>query len=46
MKRSKITLKTKQRKGIKKGNSKYARKYEYLVKHGGWGFDYKEKPWK
>ena len=29
-----------------KGNSNYARKSEFLNSHGGWGFDYKEKPWK
>lgn len=29
------------------GKSNYARKYAYLVAHGGWGFDYAEpKPWK
>ncbi len=35
----------KTRKG--KGNSRYARKREYLNIHGGWGWEYKEpKPWK
>jgi hypothetical protein len=30
----------------KKGNSIYARKRAYLNKHGGFGFDYPDKPWK
>jgi len=29
-----------------KGNSNYARKEEYLNTHGGWGFEYEDKPWK
>lgn len=29
-----------------KGNSNYARKREHLNAHGGWGFEYEEKPWK
>ncbi len=26
--------------------SNYAKKKAYLHKRGGWGFDYKDKPWK
>lgn len=26
--------------------SNYARKAEFLKKHGGWGFEYQDKPWK
>lgn len=28
------------------GRSKYGRKRSYLDKHGGWGSDYLDKPWK
>ena len=30
----------------KKGNSNYAKKEAFLKKHGGFGFDYPDKPWK
>ncbi len=28
-----------------KGQSKYARKKQYLHSHGGFGFEYDRKPW-
>lgn len=49
MKRRKLTLRQKQSagRGTKLKRSNYARKREYLVKHGGFGFEYAEpKPWK
>ena len=48
----KLTLKEKKRQAklnrmtSAKGNSNYGRKHKYLTAHGGWGFDYIDKPWK
>lgn len=50
--RQKITLKEKKqlakanRMKNAKGNSNYGRKSKHLNTHGGWGFEYTEKPWK
>ncbi len=48
MKRVKITLKSLKRKGMLRPGLKslYARKFAYLASHGGWGFQYDDKPWK
>ena len=50
--RQKLTLREKKRQSKSnrmthaKGNSNYAIKSEYLNTHGGWGFEYEDKPWK
>ena len=46
MKDKKITRKNKKNNPSIAGNSKYARKNLYLKRHGGFGFQYPEKPWK
>jgi len=35
-----------QRMGNPGDESRYSKKRAYLNKHGGWGFDYIDKPWK
>ena len=50
--RQKLTLREKKRQSKlnrmthAKGNSNYARKSKTLNSLGGWGFEYKDKPWK
>ena len=46
MKRRKQTRANKKNDPKAKGNSNYARKKAFLKTHGGYGFDYPEKPWK
>ena len=46
MNMKKKTRKTKPDNPTAKGNSRYAKKKAYLRKHGGFGFDYPNKPWK
>lgn len=38
--------KRKAMKAAQGSTSRYARKKKYLVKNGGWGFQYPEKPWR